>query len=190
MPLNKEAQKKLLKSLKFSDADITKLVDGADEVDVTIEPTLTVLTEAEATTLKNNEYNNGKVKGVEIAVKEAKEKKGLDFSGKTIDGLLDAMTKKALEDAKVTPDAKVAEKEVEITNLRKTVTEYEGKLSAKDAEVNGIKLNSEILQHIPTGTTLPGPKVLALMKVDGIEFKLEDGKTVAYKDGTKMIDRF
>lgn len=193
MALKKEDITKLATLAKIPVADLEKAIAEKEEVALTIQDKLNVFTEEEVTTLKANEYKSGKTAGVEIAVKEAKEKLALNFTGKTIDGLVEAATKKALEDAKVEPNAKVTELEGKITTLQGTVKEYETKMAEKDTEVSGIKLNYELSKHIPTigenGPALGNDGILMLMKADGYEFKQENGNVSAYKGGKQLQDK-
>lgn len=177
----------LLKIKGLSDA-----IKAEAETDIEI-PELSVYDAAELETLKNNEYKNGKEKGVEMAVKDAKEKLSLDFQGKSIDGLLSSYQKKVLEDARIEPAEKVKELNEKVTTLQNTVKEYETKLAEKDNEVVSTKVNSELYKHIPqlgeNGPALGQDDVIQLMKLKGYEFKFEEGKIVPYKDGRQMQDK-
>jgi hypothetical protein len=193
MALKKEDIQRIAILIKMPVADLEKAITEKEEVSLTIQDKLNVFTEEEVTTLKANEYKSGKTAGVEMAVKESKEKLGLEFSGKTIDGLIDAATKKALKDADKTPDAKVTELEGKVSTLQNTVREYETRMAEKDSEVNGIKDTYELSQHIPapgeSGPAFAPNEVIQLMKLNGYEFKREEGKLVPYKDGKKLTDK-
>jgi hypothetical protein len=193
MALKKEDIQTLATLAKIPVADLEKAISEKEEVALTIQDKLNVFTEEEVTTLKKNEYNSGKTAGVEIAVKESREKLGLNFSGKTIEGLVEAATKKALDDAKIEPDKKVTELEGKVTNLQNTVREYETKMAEKDTEVNGIKDSYELSQYIPApgenGPAFVPNEVLQLMKINGYDFKRENGALVPYKDGKQLQDK-
>jgi hypothetical protein len=193
MALKKETLQKIAALAKVKVEDLETAIKDEKEVDVAIPDKLSTFTDDEVQTLKSNEYKSGKEAGVEMAVKESKEKLGLSFTGKTIDGLIDAATKKALEDAKIAPDAKVQELEGKITTLQTTVKDYETKLAEKDNEVSGIRINSELYKHIPApgdnGPAISQDDVIGLMKSNGYEFKIENGATVAYKGGKKVTDK-
>lgn len=191
--LKKEALLKIATLAKIKVEDLETAIKDEKEVDVTIPDKLSTFTDEEVTTLKSNEYKSGKEAGVEMAVKESKEKLGLTFSGKTIDGLVEAATKKALDEAKITPDAKVAELQTKLETLQTTVKEYETKISEKDNEVSTIKTNAELYKHIPApgdkGPALSQDDVIQLMKAQGYEFKQENGAIAAYKGGKKLTDK-
>jgi ribosomal protein S13 len=193
MALKKETIKTIATKLKIKEEDLSAALTNTEEVDLEVDDSLTVLTEAEAKTLKANEYTNGKKAGIEIAVKDTKEKLDLDFTGKTVDGLLEAYKKKVLDEAKINPDKKVTELEGKITTLQNTVKEYETKLSERDTEVTGIRINGELYKHVPAagedGPAYEADDVIGLMKMKGYDFKLEGDKIVPYKDGKAMTDK-
>lgn len=191
--LKKEDIQRLATLTKIPVADLEKAITDKEEVALTIAEKLEAFTPEEVTTLKANEYKSGKEAGVEMAVKDTKEKLGLTFNGKSIESLVDAATKKALDDAKVTPDAKVKELETKLTTLQGTVKEYETKLADKETEVSGIRVNSELYKHIPSlgekGPALTADEVINLMKANGYEFKQEDGAVITYKGGKALTDK-
>jgi hypothetical protein len=191
--LKKETIQKIAGLLKIKEADLETALKDEKEVDVTIEATLQTFTETEVATLKTNEYNSGKVKGVEMAVKETKEKLGLEFQGKTIEGLLTAAQKKAIDDAKIEPNKKVEELNEKLTNAQNSYKELETKLKAKETEVQNTKIKTDVFKYIPAfgdeGPAFDQEDVYHKMLREGYEFKEENGKTVAYLNGKQVIDK-
>lgn len=187
--LSKETVQKIAEFLKIKTTDLQSAISDEKEMPINIDEKLSTFTEDEVTQVKNNEYKKGKAAGVEMDIKEAKEKLGLDFSGKTLDGLIEAVSRKTLADAKIEPDTKYTELNEKFTTLQKTVGEYETKLSDKDNEVTGIKVHAEILKHIPANATLSGDEIIGLMRMKGHEFKMVDGKVVTFKDGKELQDK-
>ena len=187
--LKQEQLNKIASLIKMKPEDLKAAIEATEEKEITIDDTLSVLTNTEIDTLKNNEYKAGKEKGTEMLIKDTKEKLGLDFQGKTIDGLLDAHGKKVLADAKIEPEKKVTELTEKITNLQKTVTEQEAKLAEKDNEVSTVKLNTSLYKEVPGNLPLEADEVITLMKAKGYDFKMVDGKTVAFKDGKELQDK-
>lgn len=191
--LSEKSITRIAELAKVKPEDLKAAIADEKEVDVAIEEKLTVLTEPEITVLKNNEYKNGKEKGVEMAVKDTKEKLGLEFQGKTIDGLVEAAQKKALADAKIEPEKKVQELEGKIKTLQTNLTEAEQKLTEKDSEVQKVKIHGELYKHIPepgeNGPALSRDEVIRLMEANGYEFKNENGKVVPYKNGEAQVDK-
>lgn len=194
MALKKEVLQQLAALAKLKVEDLEAAIKDEKEVDIEIEEGLTVFSEAEVTTLKENEFKRGKTVSLEIAVKDAKEKHGLEFTGKALDSLIDAYGKKVIKDAKIEPGKKEQELTDKITNLQKTVTEYETKIAAKDKEVAAVKINGELFKHIPApgenGPLLGQDDVIQLMKANGYQFDLaEDGKITISKDGKQILDK-
>lgn len=188
--LKKETIQRLAKLAKIKAEDLETAIKAEAETDVVIDEKVTSYSEDEIGILKTNEYKSGKEKGVEIAVKDAKEKFNLDFAGKTIDGLVEHAKKAALEEAKIKPDQKVAELEDKVKVLQNTVLDYEKKVTDKETEVSAIKINSELYKVIPAhgenGPALAADDIIQLMRGNGYDFKLENGKIVPYKDGKQL----
>jgi len=189
MALKKEAIALIAKLTKTKVEDIETALKDDKEVDLPIDEKLTVFSEDEVTTLKDNEFKRGKVSSVEIAVKDVKEKLKLDFTGKTIDGLVEAVQKKAVEEAKISPDKKVTELQEKVTTLQATVTDQEKKLAEKETEVSGVKINGELFKSVPADTTLEPDEVIGIMKMKGYDFKMDEGKLVVTKDGKIVQDK-
>jgi len=189
MAIKKEALAKIAELVKVPVADLEAAIKDEKEVDVTIPEGLTAFEGEELTTLKTNEYTKGKTAGEELAVKEVKTKMGLEFTGKKVEGLVEAAQKKALEDAKLTPDKKVAELTEKLNTVTATATELQTKLDEKDKEVNEVKLSTELMKNVPAGTTLDAEDVLTLMKSKGYQFEMKDGALVAIKDGKVLEDK-
>lgn len=179
----------ICKILGLKQADFATAIKDEKEVDVEIPQGLTVLSESELKKVKDNEYQKGRVDGVEIEVKDFKQKLGLDFTGKTIENLLNAHKNSVLSEAKIEPEKKVVELQEKVTTLQNTVKEYEGKLSAKEKEVEGVYISNNLLSVMPENTILPKEKIIALMKSDGYDFQKKDGKIVAVKDGKVVEDK-
>jgi ribosomal protein S13 len=188
--LKQETIQKIENLLKIK--GLSEAIKAEAETDIEI-PELSIYDATELETLKNNEYKNGKEKGVEMAVKDAKEKLGLDFQGKSIDGLLNSYQKKVLEDAKIEPAQKVQELNEKLTTLQNTVKEYETKLAEKDSEVEKTIVNTELYKHIPApkedGPAIDQEDIIYKMKREGYEFKREGEKVVAYKNGNKVTNK-
>lgn len=193
MALKKEDIKKLADLAKLKVEDLEAALQAEAETAIEVAADLHVYSQAEIDSLKTNEYKRGQTAAVEIAVKDAKEKLGLDFQGKTIDGLADAVSRKALADAKIEPEKKVQELQEKLANVQKNYGELETKLKQKESEVEGIVINSEVFKYIPAfGENAPAlgqEEVLQLMRTNGYEFKKENGAIVAYKGGNQVLDK-
>ena len=190
--LKKETIKQVAAFLKIKEADLDAALKDEKEVDLTFDTNLQTFTPDEVSTLKTNEYNSGKVKGVEMAVKEAKDKLGLEFTGKTIDGLVTAAQKKAVDDAKVEPDKKVQELNEKLTTVQNSYKQLEIQFKEKEGEIETGFIKGEVFKHIPDlgeGAGFDKDDVYAKMYREGYEFKKENGKVVAYKGGKQVLDK-
>lgn len=192
--LTTAAIQKLAKIAKIDAKQLESAIKDTEEKDVEISDALTTLDEKEMETLKSNEYKKGKEKGLEMTVKETKDKLGLEFSGKSIDDLLEAHKAKALADAKAEPNGKVAELETKLKTVQATATELQAKLEEKETEAASIRTNSEVFKYIPEIANENGPsfdreEIMTMMKAKGYDFKLENGSLVATKDGNPVTDK-
>lgn len=173
---------------KITPEALTAAIKAETETNITIPEGLTVLAADELKVLKDNEYKNGKKAGEEMAVDDVKKAMGLEFQGKTVKGLADAVVKKTLEDAKIEPEKQVQELTEKLKTVQTNYQQLEQQLQAKDNEVNTVKINGELFKNIPQGVTLGGEKIIGLMRMDGYDFKLTDKGLVAVKDGKEVID--
>lgn len=73
-------------------------------------------------TLKNNikksGYDEGKVIGVEMAVKTGREKFGLEFEGKTLDNFAEALKTKIESESKLEPNAKIKTLQADLEKMQ------------------------------------------------------------------------
>ena len=125
MAFKKEDLQKIAEITKIPVADLEKAATDPTEIPLTVPDKLTVFTEGELNTFQKNKYEDGRKAGVEMGVKDAATKLGIEFGGKTIDGLLDAATKKALADADKNPDQRVTELTQKVNTLQQNVTTYQ-----------------------------------------------------------------
>lgn len=189
MSLKKETIEKLAALTKVPVDKIEAAIKDTNEVDLEIPEGLSAFTEEDLTTLKDNSYKKGQGAAVEIAVKDLKKELGLEFEGKTVKGLVEAAQKKAVEDAKVSPDKKVTELTEKLNTVTATATELQTKLAEKDKAIAEIQLSGKLVKEAPEGLTLDADDVFTLMKSKGYGFELKDGTLVAMKDGKVLEDK-
>jgi predicted nucleic acid-binding Zn-ribbon protein len=112
------------------DGDVLKkaIEEQQTEISVDVNDIVIRTTEEEQQYVSNIKKEHERV-GLEIAVKNAKEKLGIDFQGKGFDTLLEEVQKKALADAKIEPEQKLkdlmADNEKLKSNLIQKETEFE-----------------------------------------------------------------
>lgn len=192
--LKAETIQKLAKIAKVDPKVLETAIKDTEEKDVEISDALTTLDDKELETLKSNEYKKGKDKGLEMTVKETKDKLGLEFNGKSIDDLLEAHKAKTLTDAKAKPDERVAELENKLKTVQTTATELQTKLAEKETEAAAIRTNAEVFRHIPELSSENGPsfereEIMTMMKAKGYDFKMDNNALVVTKDGNVVMDK-
>lgn len=149
------------------------------------------------TNLKNEEYNKGKIVGVEMTVKEQREALGLSFEGKTVSNLLEAYRGKIMADAKIEPSKQIEELQRDKEKLQGSITEWQTKYAGLEntytqKEKEATKFNS-LLSVIPVdGLALSREKVARNIKFDleekGFQLDIEEGKTVIKQNGVVVKD--
>lgn len=179
----------LEKTLRLPEGTLKSAIEATEEKDIEI-PTLRIYTEEEENTRLENERKNAKIAGVEMAVKEARNKFGLQFEGKTIDNLLEHYSKKVIQDANISPDKKVQELTADLDKMRGNYTsiesqfnEFKANVAKKDGER---EIDSLILTKIPQNTTIPTKDVLQLFKYNFQVEKNESGIVEFKKDGVVL----
>lgn len=188
MALKKETIDLIAKLTKTKAEDLQTAIAAEGEVDFAVSDKLTVLADDEMTTLKANSYKEGKTAGVEIAVKETKQKLNLDFQGKTVEGLVEAASKKAVEDAKIPANEQVIELQKKVTALQTTVTEKETAIANLQTETEKVKLRGELFKDIPAGAALGNDEIVGLMELNGYSFEMKEGKLVTKLKGETVAD--
>lgn len=194
MALKPEVIAKLAALAKISAADLTKAITEKEEVDVPVPDGLQTFLEPELATLKKNQYDTGKAAGEEMAVKSGKEEFGLEFTGKTMKGLIQAAQAKAVAEAGQNPDARVKDLQTKVENLQTTVKGYETQIAEKDTAMSGLRDTYELGKHV-VGAKEGGPsysndEIIHLMKMNGYDFKRNDkGVLEPFKNGEKMLDK-
>lgn len=129
---------------------------------------------------------------VEIAVKEARTKLNLDFTGKTIDNLVDAFGKKVLADAKIAPDAKVVELTGDLEKLRTANKTWEDKYTGlentfKQKEKEST-VNSTVLTSMPkVKTKIPVADMAIIFNTKYKPLLNDEGKLVFHNEKGEVL---
>lgn len=163
---------KMGQKLGMNKDELSAAIDAETETAVEV-PDVTVLTPDGKRRLESDKYNEGKTAGVEIAVKEYKEKHGLKFTGKSLEDLATSLSSSG--------DADTDER---VKKLQKNLEIAEKKAADAEAKAESIALETETYNSIPAdygGHTKR--ELAAIAKANGIEIRKENGKTVVYRDG-------
>ena len=130
-------------------------------------------------------YNDGKVAGEEMTIKEIKRLKGLDFEGKTIENLVSSYDKKVMTEAGAEPTAKVKELQSSLETLQ---GKYQNDIKAKEEELNAlngkikqIDIDSTVLRDAPKLEGIKPEHALLIFK-QSHQLDKEDGTGIIVKD--------
>lgn len=187
--LTKESQKKLLKLLGVADDQITELVDATEEKEATIPDGLKIFTAEAYATLETNLKDGGKTKyirdGKEIAIKDLKEKLGLDYEGKDPDVFLQKYKESILSEAGKAPDAK----DEQIRTLQQHLQESKTQLSDEKNRNAALARDTEWLKKFPKdrSATMSDEDRLLLLK-NKLEIDTTGEKPVYKYKGAPMTD--
>jgi len=144
-------------------------------------------------TVKGEGYKEGKVAGVEMAIKAGKEKHGLEFEGKSIENFAEALSKKVIADAKIDPDKKVKAAKESVEKLQKT---YDTDIGLKENEIKSLNrriseytINGDIAKHLPDNLTGIKSNQFATLARTEYGFDYEGGVFVAKRGDTILKDK-
>ncbi len=167
MALKAETIAVICNKLKIPKEDFEKALNEEAEVDITIDESLQVFTKTEVEARDRNTADENKKIGIEIGSKNVRKAAGLpDEIGKDPAAIAAAIVKKAVDDAKIEPSAKVMRLNEQITQLQQVITD-------KDEEVNSLKLQtanakreSEMIGYLPKNRSesLTDSEYIALIK--------------------------
>jgi hypothetical protein len=193
MAIKKESLKAILVKLKVgTDAEIDALINDQEEKEVAIDA-VKVFTSEEYTQLETNLKEQGKgaytKAGKEIAIKELKEKTGLDFDGKDPEVFLEKYKEHVIADANVKPNEAKVQWEKDKAQLQGQISEWKGKYEAVEVEKKTVARDAYLLKKFPAerDKALSDEDRLLLIK-SKTEIKDEDGKEVVYYKGQKLAD--
>jgi molecular chaperone GrpE (heat shock protein) len=145
--------------------------------------------------LANEEYKKGKTAGAEMSVKDAREKHGYEFDGKSIDNLIEAVKTKTLAEAKVEPSKKIQELETNFNSLQTNYNtlrdEYDGyktKISEKETQH---RKDSTLMSFIPDNIKVDKDiALMALKSKAGIDVSFDDtGRAIQTINGEVQKDK-
>jgi hypothetical protein len=194
MAIKKESIKAILAKLKVgTDAEIEALLNDTEEKEVKIPDTVKVFSQEEYTQLETNLKEQGKgaytKAGKEIAIKELKEKTGIEFDGKDPETFIEKFKENVIAEAKLKPDEAKTQWEKDKKALQDQVNEWKGKYETIETEKKAISFDTTLLKSFPADRNdiLTDEDRLLLIK-NKMEVKDEDGKQIVYYKGKKLQD--
>jgi len=188
-----DIQKQIASLLKLDEKTFLEAIKSEKEAEVKIPEGLQIFTATELTARDDNQkklgYNDGKEAGLEIFVKEQKQKLGLDFEGKDPEKLITSLQTKVLADAKIEPNQKIKEKDEQITKLQGTVQDFENKYKASEKEKSDMRTMSKLAAAVPGGLPFEADEVIMSMRSRGYSFDVDDtGNITPKKNGEVLRD--
>lgn len=191
--LKEEIQKEIASLLKIDEKAFLEAIKSDKEAEITIPKGLQVFTAQELTTRDDNQkklgYSDGKEAGLDIFIKEQKQKHGLDFEGKDPEKFVTSLKDRVLADAKVEPNAQLKEKEAMITKLQGTVQEYENKYKTLEQEKKEMAKKGKLTKVVPANLPFDADEVLMSMESRGYSFEEDEkGNIIPKKNGEVIRD--
>ena len=124
---------------------------------------------------------------LEIAVKEQRNALGLDFQGKTMENLVNAIKSKVESESKIEPEEKFKALKSDFEKLQENYNAKETEFTTfktnieRQQELNEIK--NEFTKHISGDTLVSKSTIFTEAKEKGYSFEKEDGKIVVKLNG-------
>lgn len=180
----------IAKILKIDPAKLLEAAKSDQEVEVEVPADLQVFTKAEFDTREANQKSTNIEAGKEIAIKELKQKVGIEFPGKDPEKFISEYKAKVLKDENISVDDKIKEKDKTIEGLRKN-------LGDKDTEITGLKTkatqaeaDSKLLGLLPKerASILTDQQYLSLIKQE-FELTEHEGKPAVKNLRTGEIEK-
>jgi hypothetical protein len=172
--------------IEIDDNTLKDALEKQTEVELPKPQSLIIRTNEEEEAYKNNLRNEAKQTGVEVTIKEYRDKLGLSFDGKNMDAFTEAYKKKILDDAKIEPDTKVKALESDMEKLRANIQTIQSEKEKVENQFQsfktGMQIQTEIGAIIPANTVIPKDDMLTIIK-NKYDFKIENGKTVVVQNG-------
>jgi hypothetical protein len=170
--------------------DLTEEMLEKDEITLSSDG-LIIRTTEDDEKFQNNIKTEAKKAGVEIAVKEARTKLGLEFEGKNIDKLIEAVQSKTLADAKIEPEEKLknALKDIESLKAINTTLQTEKESDKKSFESfkNDLTIKSVLQKSLPENLAVPSDDMVLILKNKMTFETLENGSVVVKDSNGEII---
>jgi len=169
--------------------EVTKEELESNPEEITLEFEGTIRTQDEETSFIENHKKDARKEGLEIAVKQHREKYG--FTGRTIEKLIEAVEKKAVEDAQIEPNEQLDKMKLTLQEKEDALQKALDKVGEKENEFKSFKNQSKIDRTIesliPEKTILPREDMKLILKTK-LDFDInEDGLIVVKDDQGNII---
>jgi len=186
----KETIAKLAELAGVSSEDFIKNFKAEEEHEIEGLNDARVFTAEKFNTFKANLVADSRKGIIEVAVKNFKKDKNLDFEGKTIEALSSFITQKASEEAGAEPEAKYKSLETKYKNFKKESDAYkqdaETKFKSLASKLFTTEVKSKALSNLKTDTVIKKDDIY-LIFTNSIIPKEVEGKIVAANKNTGEI---
>jgi len=172
------------KEIELSD-EVVKQALEKNEV-LTVQKDLVIRSIEDDETFKTNLRSEAKQTGIEIAIKEYRDKLGLDFQGKNMEAFTEALTKKVLNDANIEPEERLKGVLKDLDTLKEVnqrlISEKEQVQNDFVGFKNNFIIQDELNKSIPNNTILPREDMVTLIK-NKFEFEVDNNRTLIKQNG-------
>lgn len=183
--------KAIADSIRVNPDDFMAALNDANVVDFAI-PEIFVYNKEEMEALKKNiqeqHYKDGYKTGMEVLVKDAKKKLGIESDGKDMDLFLDEYKKKIIEETKTEPNKKIQELEGVNSSLKANLARIESEKEEIIRNLKRTELKTNALSSVQKDYLLSKSDIFALMSSAGFEIDDENGKVITKRYGETFRD--
>lgn len=190
--LKQEQIAEMAKRAGIKAEDLTTALTSDKEVELTLPEVVTYLKpdfETFQGNLKKASYDDGKVAGVEMAVKEVKTAKGLTFEGKTITALVDHVIEATKKEAGQEPEARYKDLEGRYKAMQEQKEAEKRNTEALLTQANqalfDLKTIDLLTSTIEGETIIPKKQIAALFRMEN-QIVEQDGQFFV-KKGTDIL---
>jgi|JI9StandDraft_1071089.scaffolds.fasta_scaffold06493_12 DNA-binding transcriptional MerR regulator len=161
--------------------EITK--EDFEKDEIVLEFTGTLRTTEEEATFVENHKKDARKEGLQIALRTKADELGLSIDGskRNLDDVLEAVKKKAIEEAKIEPNEQVKKLQDQLTAKESALQNALKNVTAKETEFNSFKnqsvIDSTIDGFIPDNIALSKADIKLIIK-NKMTFDVENGQVV------------
>jgi len=168
--------------------EFTTLLSAPEEHEINLAD-IEIIRKADLNTRIENIKSEAKAAELEIQIKEAKKKYGLEFEGKSIDKFAEAYKKKVATEVGGEPNKRIQELESDFgtlkSNYEKEIAERKRIETEFTQKENKRKINETILGKLTADTIIPKDKLLTIFHSE-FETELTDSGIVFKKGGNVL----
>jgi hypothetical protein len=176
------------KSFEIADDKLKEAIEKQTEI--AVDDKVVIRTEDEDTAFQNNLKTAERTAALEIAVKKTRETLGLNFEGKTIEKLVDAVKAKTLEEANIEPNEKLKTLQNDIQTLKGTIqtlsTEKENAFSQLKQFKTETIVSNTLSSLIPKNVILPKSDMEIIIK-NKFGFDVDESGNIVVKQGNDIL---